>query len=693
MDLIQLMGSPSGNRFEPSGATVGKASETVSMEAGKEFSTQLETALDGGQDKEVDPSGLIAQMVALDLNLGRTPIQPVADVAGQGPGSPTKGLQVEATSSRPIDCVFRVTCEPVLRLDSQPDLFPQPAGLSIESQPDLFPAPTGLWFNSQPDLYPDPTGARPNPFGSKPGLNPFGSKGGSDPFGQRPVAWVDPTGSRPQVNGAKSGAGNDGSAADVDQAIQSAFEKLFGAPGDPAPTPQAGSALEAAIRRAIGNASQNQPVAPDADLAAAGKGATDSVPPANSQATDSSGPLGGLHTIPLRLDEGERIKPIPKPGLGDAAETIGSPAPVQPPAQATGGGAGPEGGTAAAEWRSTSLPGTMYRGTGQGRPDDQNGFGKPNWHPRFQNTQTGLGPDPSQNLNGAIAKGLGLAGFDFRDVEVKAVTTSSPMVEVGTPTTALTAAQVIAEAGIAFPKPSIQGESVAVSPESDAMGVEQESFTMAAPIQLSKQPSASLHNANEEIGIADAPEKDEKGKFELPDSPTAIHATGRNPQTSGDAAVDRVSTDNRTADHAVREARAEIAQTVADLAAARRPQSVKIQLTPLDLGTIDISVKGAPGRVDVDLRASDDAVRQSLANHRADLVSSIEAKGTSVGSMNVGSQSQNPNNSQGQGGQTLTRDDFRTAANLAQIPATAETHPARQPSYQAVASGRVDLAA
>ncbi|MBL8067312.1 MAG: flagellar hook-length control protein FliK [Armatimonadetes bacterium] len=684
MDLIQLMGSPSGNRFEPSGATVGKASETVSMEAGKEFSTQLETALDGSQDQEVDPSGLIAQMVALDLNLGRIPIQPVADVAGQGPGSPTKGLQVDSTSSRPIDCVFRVTCEPVLRLDSQPDLFPQPAGLSIESQPDLFSAPTGLWFNSQPDLYPDPTGARPNPFGSR---------GGSDPFGQRPAVWVDPTGSRPQVNGAKDGADNGGSASDIDQAVQSAFEKLFEPTGEVALTPQVKSALEESIRKAIGNAIQSQPVAPDGDLVSAGKGATDSVPPANAQATDSSSPLGGMHTIPLRLDEGERIKPIPKPGLGDASETVGSPAPVQSSAQTSGLRAGREGGTPGADGRSTALPGTMYRGTGQGRPDDQNGFGKPNWHPRFQNIQTGLGSDPSQKLNGAIATGLGLAGFNVRDVEVKAVTTSSPMAEVSTPTTALTAAQVIAEAGTAIPKPSIQGESATVSPESDAMGVEQESFTMAAPLQLSKQPSASLHDTNEEIGIADAPEKDDKGKFELPDSPTAIHATGRNPQTSGDPAVDRVVTDNRTADHAVRDARAEIAQTVADLAAARRPQSVKIQLTPLDLGTIDISVKGAPGRVDVDLRASDDAVRQSLANHRADLVSSIEAKGTSVGSMNVGSQSQNPNNSQGQGGQNLTRDDFRTAANLAQIPATAETHPARQPSYQAVASGRVDLAA
>lgn len=678
MDLIQLMGSPSGNRFELSGATVGKASETVSTEAGKEFSSQLETALDRGQDKEVDPSGLIAQMVALDLNLGRIPIQPVTDVAGQGPGMSSKGLQVDSTSSRPIDCVFRVNCEPVLRLDSQPDLFPQP---------------TGLWFNSQPDLYPDPFGARPNPFGSKGGLNPFGTKGDTNPYGQRPVAWVDPTGSRPQVNGAKNSADNAGSAANVDQAIQSAFEKLFGPTAEPALTPQGKIALEEAIRKAIGNSVQNQPFAPDGNLVSGGKGATDSIPSATAQATDSSSPLGGMHTIPLRLDEGERIKPIPKPGLGDAAETVGSPASVQSSAETSGLGAGREGGTPGAEGHSTALPGTMYRGTGQGRPDDQNGFGKPNWHPRFQNTQIGLGSDPGQKLNGAIANGLGLSGFNARDVEVKAVTTSWPMAEVGTPTVALTAAQVIAEAGTAFPKPLIQGDSGAVSTESDETGVEPQSATMPGPIHLSKQPSAALGNASEEFGMADIPDKDEKAKFEVPESPAAIHATGRNPQTLGDTPVDRILTENRTADHAVREARAEIAQTVADLAAARRPQSVKIQLTPLDLGTIDISVKGAPGRVDVDLRASDDAVRQSLANHRADLVSSIEAKGTSVGSMNVGSQSQNPNDSQGQGGQYLTRDDFRTAANLAQIPTTAETHPARQPSYQAVASGRVDLAA
>ncbi len=148
------------------------------------------------------------------------------------------------------------------------------------------------------------------------------------------------------------------------------------------------------------------------------------------------------------------------------------------------------------------------------------------------------------------------------------------------------------------------------------------------------------------------------------------------------------------ADTAVNQARQKLVDTTLDLIAARRPQSVSVQLTPQDLGTIEVSVRSMMGRVDVDLRASDEGVRQSLATQRHDLIQSIETRGTTVTSMNVGAhlgQAADQSGNQGQG--QASQQDFRQAANLGQFSNRAEAPVMTTSSYAKVGSGRVDLAA
>lgn len=148
------------------------------------------------------------------------------------------------------------------------------------------------------------------------------------------------------------------------------------------------------------------------------------------------------------------------------------------------------------------------------------------------------------------------------------------------------------------------------------------------------------------------------------------------------------------ADTAVNNARQKLVETTLDLIAARRPQSVSVQLTPQDLGTIEVSVRSLLGRVDVDLRASDEGVRQSLATQRYDLIQSIETRGATVSSMNVGAQlGQTADQSGNQGQGQLTQQDFRQAANLGQFSNGAEAPVMTPSSYAKVGSGRVDLAA
>lgn len=148
------------------------------------------------------------------------------------------------------------------------------------------------------------------------------------------------------------------------------------------------------------------------------------------------------------------------------------------------------------------------------------------------------------------------------------------------------------------------------------------------------------------------------------------------------------------ADRAVSEQAEKLAETVSDLIAARRPASVKIELNPQDLGTIEIAVKQIGRFADVELRASDEGVRQSLHNHRQDLVQSIESRGTSLGSLNVGHHDgQQAGQNQNQGQRDSTRESLNQASNLGRFGASHETPASPQPSFRSVHAGRVDYSA
>lgn len=147
------------------------------------------------------------------------------------------------------------------------------------------------------------------------------------------------------------------------------------------------------------------------------------------------------------------------------------------------------------------------------------------------------------------------------------------------------------------------------------------------------------------------------------------------------------------ADSAVMNHANEVAEAVSDLIAARKPSSIKIELNPQDLGTIEVAVRQVGHRADVDLRASDEGVRQSLQAHRQELVQSIESKGTSLGSLNVGHHDGNQAGQQGHSHRDSMKESLNQAAHLSQFGTTTETQSRVQPSYRSSHTGRVDYAA
>ena len=75
---------------------------------------------------------------------------------------------------------------------------------------------------------------------------------------------------------------------------------------------------------------------------------------------------------------------------------------------------------------------------------------------------------------------------------------------------------------------------------------------------------------------------------------------------------------------------------IQEIAASQGRGRVVIRLQPEDLGSITVSVRSFGQRVEADIRASNDAVRDALVAHRGDLVQSVESKGLSLDSFNVG---------------------------------------------------------
>lgn len=111
----------------------------------------------------------------------------------------------------------------------------------------------------------------------------------------------------------------------------------------------------------------------------------------------------------------------------------------------------------------------------------------------------------------------------------------------------------------------------------------------------------------------------------------------------------------------------EIVREVADLIAARNPGKIEVKMMPEDLGSIDIAIRQRSGRVEVDMKASDERVHHALQSGRSDMVQHLESKGIVVTSVNVdrdlsGFEMNKQNQSQSQN--QTSRQDFERAMNM-----------------------------
>ena len=121
-----------------------------------------------------------------------------------------------------------------------------------------------------------------------------------------------------------------------------------------------------------------------------------------------------------------------------------------------------------------------------------------------------------------------------------------------------------------------------------------------------------------------------------------------------------------------------IVDHIQEIAASQGRGRVVIRLQPEDLGTITVSVRSFGQRVEADIRASNDAVRDALVANRGDLVQSVESKGLSLNSFNVGQEAgdEAQTSDQRTDGNRDMRQEFERFANLSQasrkdVPVTA----------------------
>jgi len=126
----------------------------------------------------------------------------------------------------------------------------------------------------------------------------------------------------------------------------------------------------------------------------------------------------------------------------------------------------------------------------------------------------------------------------------------------------------------------------------------------------------------------------------------------------------------------VRHVREAVADTIRDLVEAKRPGQMVLRLQPEDLGTVTVTVKTLGPKVDAEVTASDPQLRSQLAQHRHDLVASVERRGLQMGEFTVGHEqtawdaSQNAGHRQQQN--QPMRNDFEQASRLAGQPVTSQ---------------------
>lgn len=141
----------------------------------------------------------------------------------------------------------------------------------------------------------------------------------------------------------------------------------------------------------------------------------------------------------------------------------------------------------------------------------------------------------------------------------------------------------------------------------------------------------------------------------------------------------------------VRHVREAVADTIRDLVEAKRPGQMVLRLQPEDLGTVTVTVKTLGPKVDAEVTASDPQLRSQLAQHRHDLVASVERRGLQMGEFTVGHEQTAWDSSQNAGHRQQQnqpmRNDFEQASRLAGQPQTSQLAAA---TYAVSATDSVD---
>ena len=113
----------------------------------------------------------------------------------------------------------------------------------------------------------------------------------------------------------------------------------------------------------------------------------------------------------------------------------------------------------------------------------------------------------------------------------------------------------------------------------------------------------------------------------------------------------------------------------------RKSGRMVIHLEPRELGTITMAIRTLGTKVDLDILASHDQVRQNLQESRPHLAHQVESKGYTLGQVDFNQTQMNANTNQSHGQQeSLNREDFQRMANLAgnqRQPAPTPSAPAR----------------
>lgn len=109
----------------------------------------------------------------------------------------------------------------------------------------------------------------------------------------------------------------------------------------------------------------------------------------------------------------------------------------------------------------------------------------------------------------------------------------------------------------------------------------------------------------------------------------------------------------------------QMAERVEEMLGHRPRGIVTLQLEPQDLGTITMTVRSFGNRVDAEVTASNEAVRQALHENRQQLSQSFEGRGFTVGNLNLGESGQF---SQGTPWSDQSgRQDFERFANVSRL--------------------------